>query len=133
MKSQMVVDKKGALVIATSFANGKKHDFRLFKESKTGVHPQINILTDSGYLGINKIHQNSSQPKKKSKKKPLTKEEKRGNSELSSRRVLNEHVISRVKKFRIVGDRYRNRRKRFGLRFNLICGVYNYEQKQRAL
>ena len=25
------------------------------------------------------------------------------------------------------GKRYRNRRKRFGLRFNLIAGIHNYE------
>ncbi|MDR0637616.1 MAG: IS5/IS1182 family transposase, partial [Spirochaetaceae bacterium] len=32
------------------------------------------------------------------------------------------------KRFKIVADRYRNRRKRFGLRFNLICGICNFER-----
>jgi len=27
-----------------------------------------------------------------------------------------------------VSDQYRNRRKRFGLRFNLIAGICNYER-----
>jgi hypothetical protein len=66
-------------------------------------------------------------PKKKSKKKPLTKEDKKNNRKISSERVLNENVIGLVKRFKIVNDKYRNRRKRFGLRFNLICGIYNYE------
>jgi hypothetical protein len=66
-------------------------------------------------------------PKKKSKKKPLTKEDKKNNRKISSERVLNENVIGVVKRFKIVNDKYRNRRKRFGLRFNLICGIYNYE------
>ena len=35
--------------------------------------------------------------------------------------------IGSLKRFKIVSDRYRNRRKRFGLRFNLIAGIYNYE------
>ena len=26
-------------------------------------------------------------------------------------------------------DRYRNRRKRFGLRFNLVAGIHNYERR----
>ncbi|MCL2519246.1 MAG: IS5/IS1182 family transposase, partial [Oscillospiraceae bacterium] len=30
-------------------------------------------------------------------------------------------------RFRIVSERYRNRRKGFGLRFNLIAGICNYE------
>ena len=66
-------------------------------------------------------------PKKKSKKSPLTKQDKIKNKELSSERALNENVIGAIKRFKIVSDRYRNRRKRFGLRFNLIAGIYNYE------
>jgi hypothetical protein len=66
-------------------------------------------------------------PKKRSKKNPLTKEDKKNNRQLSSQRVLNENVISVLKRFAIISDRYRNRRKRFGLRFNIISGIYNME------
>ena len=66
-------------------------------------------------------------PKKKSKKHPLTSQDKQRNKELSSLRVLNEHVIGMIKRFKIVADKYRNRRKRFGLRFNLISGICNFE------
>lgn len=38
-------------------------------------------------------------------------------------------VIGMVKRFKIVADKYRNQRKRFGLRFNLIAGLYNFELK----
>jgi len=120
-------------VICTDFSNGKKHDFRLFKESRLPIHPNSKVLTDTGYLGIKKIHSASELPKKRSKKKPLTQQDKLNNKNLSSQRVLSENINSRIKRFRIVGDRYRNRRKRFGLRFNLICGIYNYEQKRVAL
>ena len=65
--------------------------------------------------------------KKKSKKKPLTKEDKKQNRELSAQRALNENVIGSIKRFKIVADKYRNRRKRFGLRFNLIAGIHNFE------
>ena len=78
-------------------------------------------------MGIQKIHSNSTLPKKKSKKNPLTKEDKRNNRKLSSKRVLNENAISVLKRFSIISDRYRNRRKRFGLRFNIISGIYNME------
>jgi hypothetical protein len=49
------------------------------------------------------------------------------NREISSERVVNENVIGSLKRFKIVSDRYRNRRKRFGLRFNLIAGIHNFE------
>ncbi|MBS4167035.1 hypothetical protein NEOC65_002138 [Neochlamydia sp. AcF65] len=32
-----------------------------------------------------------------------------------------------LKRFKIIADRYRNRRKRFALRFNLIAAIYNWE------
>ena len=66
-------------------------------------------------------------PKKNSKKNALTKEDKKNNQKLASERVLNENVIGMIKRFKIVADKYRNRRKRFGLRFNLIAGIYNWE------
>jgi len=38
---QVVIDKKTRKVNCTAFANGKCHDFRLFKESKTHIHKDI--------------------------------------------------------------------------------------------
>jgi len=121
------VDKKSQQIICTSFANGKRHDFRLFKESRTRIHPAISVVTDTGYQGLQKIHLKTQMPKKKSKKNPLTKEEKRNNQQISKERVVNENVIGSLKRFKIIADRYRNRRKRFALRFNLIAGIYNLE------
>jgi hypothetical protein len=66
-------------------------------------------------------------PKKSSKKTPLAKTDKANNKYLSRERVLNEHVIGMIKRFKIIAHKYRNRRKRFGLRFNLISGIYNHE------
>jgi hypothetical protein len=45
-------------------------------------------------------------------------------------RISVEHVIRRFKSFRLFSGRYRNRRKRFGLRLNLIAGLLNYERAQ---
>jgi hypothetical protein len=48
-------------------------------------------------------------------------------NKLSLQRVVNENVIGSLKIFKIINDRYRNRRKRFGLRFNLIAAIHNLE------
>ncbi|HEX7412887.1 MAG TPA: transposase family protein [Bacteroidia bacterium] len=53
--------------------------------------------------------------KKRSKKNLLTKEEKQQNKSVSSKRVAIENIIRDVKIFRIVAEKYRNRRKKFGL------------------
>lgn len=117
------MDKKTKAIICTAFCNGKRHDFKLFKESKMRIHPEIKTITDTGYQGIQKLHGNSELPKKRSKKNPLTKEAKKKNQELASERVINENVIGMLKRFKIIAEKYRNRRKRFGLRFNLIAGI----------
>ena len=62
---------------------------------------------------------------KKSKKNPLTKADKKQNHRLSSSRVMIENLIREVNIFRIIAEKYRNRRKQFGLRFNLIAAVFN--------
>jgi hypothetical protein len=106
---------------------GRVHDFRLFKESKTAMLPCIESLTDSGYQGIQKIHANCVKPVKGTKKRPLTKEDKKHNHQVGSKRVMVEHIIRELKIFKIMAAPYRNRRKRFGLRINLIAAIYNFE------
>lgn len=121
------MDKKSQKIVCTAFSPGRKHDFRLFKESRVRVQPQTKLLTDTGYVGIKKIHAHAEHPKKSSKLHPLTKQDKKNNRDLSSERVLNENVLASLKRFKILSERYRNRRRRFGLRFNLIAAVYNAE------
>ena len=91
------------------------------------VKQETAIETDTGYQGMRKLHANSVLPKKRSKKHRLSKEDKIRNRQISSDRVVNEHIIGRVKRFRILLERYRNRRKRFALRFSLIAGICNFE------
>jgi hypothetical protein len=114
-------------IIYTFFSKGRRHDFRIFKESKTKFHSEISLITDGGYRGLKKLYAKSQMPKRRSKKNPLTKQDKKNNQFLSKERVINENAISLLKRFKILADRYRNRRKRFGLRFNLIASVYNLE------
>ena len=122
-----MVNKKTKQVVCTAFAKGRIHDFRLFKTSCTRLLAKILARVDSGYQGLQKLHTNTLLPKKKTKKNPLTKDDKKRNRELSSQRVENENVLGVLKRFRIIAERYRNRGKRFGIRFNLICGIYNME------
>jgi len=37
------------------------------------------------------------------------------------------NFVRKGKRLKIISDRYENRRKRFGLRFNLIAGIHNLE------
>lgn len=127
IKSQLVFNRTTKKIICVKTSKGRKHDFRLFKESKTNIHPDNKVLVDSGYLGIKKFHTNSQIPKKSSKKNPLSLTDKKVNADISSNRVPVEHVFAFLKKFHILADKYRNRRKRFHLRLTLISAIYNME------
>lgn len=86
-------------------------------------------LADKGYQGLAKIHPNSCTPNKKPRGTSLSIENKHCNRQLAKLRVVGEHINRSLKIFKILSERYRNRRKRFGLRLNLIAGLYNYELK----
>lgn len=127
IKTQVLVDKKTRKIICVVQAEGRKHDIRVLKESKTRVHPNIKAKVDTGYQGFQKIHANTEIPKKRSKKNPLTPEDKKSNRAISSGRVVVENIIRSLKIFRILAEKYRCRRKRFNLRLNIIAGIYNFE------
>lgn len=123
----MVVNGTSRQVICTATGRGPTHDSALYKRSKVEPHESLEVLADSGYQGLSKLHEKSGMPHKKPRESELTDEQKRSNRELARRRVVVEHVIRRLKIFRILAERYRNRRKRFSLRFNLIAGLCNHE------
>ena len=84
---------------------------------------------DSGYQGICDIHKNSETPKKKPKGGELTKEEKEENRRISRDRILIENINAKIKVFKIMANKYRNRRNRHSLRTNLICGIINHDSR----
>ncbi len=87
----------------------------------------IKEQTDSGYQGISALHRNSETPKKKPRDGKLSAKEKRENRRISRERILIENMNAKIKVFKIMKYSYRNRRKRHGLRLNLICGIINFE------
>ena len=123
----MIANQKTAEIVATAFSQGSKHDFQLFKDEKFEIAQHIRILADAGYQGLADLHENCQTPFKKSKYHPLTKKEKQKNRTLAQKRILIEHIFRKLKIFRILSDKYRNRRTRFALRFNLIAAIYYFE------
>jgi len=125
----LVADLNTEEILATDFCDGSEHDFQLFKRSRCSISRQTCVLADAGYQGLAALHPNSQTPAKKSKHHPLSQEQKASNRELARKRILVENIIRRLKIFRILSERYRNRRRRFGLRFNLIAAICNSELK----
>ena len=103
-----------------------RHDFSLYKRGKTALPDAAECLADSGYQGLADLHEKVRTPFKKPKGGELNAGQKQFNKALARERVVIEHIIRNLKIFRIVAAKYRNRRRRFMLRMNLIAGLYNY-------
>ena len=100
------------------------HDFTVFKGEKR-PSKKSRLFVDSGYQGIADIHQNADFPYQSSKNKPLAAEEKEYNTALSRFRVIVGHIFGDIKTFKIMSERYRNKRRRYAVKFNIIAGIVN--------
>ncbi|HEV3771401.1 IS5 family transposase [Streptococcus pneumoniae] len=126
MKAQAIVTSQGRIVSLDITVN-YCHDMKLFKMSRRNIGQAGKILADSGYQGLMKIYPQAQTPRKSSKFKPLTVEDKTYNHALSKERSKVENIFAKVETFKMFSTTYRNHRKRFGLRMNLIAGIINHE------
>jgi len=129
VKTQITVNKKGLILHKTKHRKGKQHDYDIFK--KTGpppIPPKVEIGVDLGYFGIKKDYPelNVNIPVKKPKGKELTRQERRCNKKQRKARVIVEHTISRMKKYRIMAEEFRNRLTRYDRMTSIVCGLVNF-------
>jgi len=128
-KSVVVTDKKRRILVVTKQKSGRRHDKKLAdKNSVFEMIPQeIPVYADTGFIGAQRVHSNIYIPKKKSKKRPLTFDEKETNKLISSYRVVVEHAIGGIKRLRCMSEKLRNRRAFVDDQFILLAsGLWNY-------
>ena len=129
IKTQILFCKNRCLIVGIRLDKGHVHDFELFKRSEGADLPDgVEEIGDSGYQGLGKLHKNSETPVKKPRGGKLSEEQKASNRLLSKKRICIEHVNAWVKRFRILKDRYRNRRCNFWKPMFLACVVFNWNQ-----
>ena len=126
MKTQAIVTSQGRIV-SLDIAVNYYHDMKLFKMSRRNIGQAGKIFAGSGYTGLMKIYSQAQTPRKSSKLKPLTLEDKSYNHVLSKKRIKVENIFAKVKTFKLFSTTYRNRRKRFRLIMNLISIIINRE------
>jgi hypothetical protein len=123
-KFEVQINKKGKIVNISDEYGGRRHDF-FIRKSEDPMPRDAEKIVDLGYQGLQKRTKNVLIPYKKSKKTPLTDEQKQHNKSVSSDRIAIEHVFAKLKTFKILGTVYRNFQKKLHLRFNIISGIYN--------
>jgi len=134
-KGVVVTDVHKRILLLTPTKSGRRHDKRIAdKNMLARSFPEnVTVWVDTGFQGFNKLHQNTMIPKKRRKKTPLTLTEKEDNKLISQIRVVAEHAIGGMKRFKAATDIYRNRRENIDDHLSLVsAGLWNYHLLYRA-
>lgn len=124
IKNEIITTEAGRIVSVSKSAPGTVADITIRRRGPP-LSETAHAYMDSGYQGYQDDHPAIDIPYKKPKKGKLTKQEKEYNHALSRFRVRVEHAIGRMKKFRILADRYRYPRLRHSVKFSIIAGITN--------
>ncbi|CAN5744840.1 hypothetical protein BH23THE1_BH23THE1_02600 [soil metagenome] len=105
-----------------------KHDYKVYKKNHPDIPKNVMGMYDLGFLWVEKDYpqQRSSLPIKKEKGCELTAEEKKYNKNHSAKRIVIEHAICRIKKYRITNDVFRNRLRKYDRISDKVSGRVNY-------
>jgi DDE superfamily endonuclease/Helix-turn-helix of DDE superfamily endonuclease len=135
VKNNVIVNMDTRMVEHLSgTCEGKKHDKKICDEERPTLPQGCTLYKDTGYQGYEPEGIETIQPKKKPRGKELTDEEKEANRLISSVRVVVEHVISGIKRCRIVKDIFRNTKDKFAdLAMEIACGLHNLRNHCRSL
>lgn len=128
MKMQVLINAATHMIMCVASGKGATHDLTLFRESGVVIHSETALIGDAGYQGVWRDHGHALTPHKASKNHVLTPEERQENRALAHFRQPIEHVIRRLKIFRVLKEVYRHCRRRFALRLAIIAGLVNLAQ-----
>jgi len=123
IKNTIISSTEKMIVFLGLTTQGSFHDYSLLKEEfppEKDWFKLLKILVDLGYLGMDKDYEGDiNLPHKKPRKTKdnpepkLTEEQKAKNKALSQIRILVENTISGIKRYGILTQNFRNKRKNF--------------------
>jgi len=107
---------------------GKRHDYRIYKKNHPNLPEDVMSMFDLGFLGVEKDYQKQKSllPIKKEKGCELTVQEKEYNRNHCVKRIVIEHVICKIKKYRIMNDVFRNKLRKYDSISDIVSGLVNY-------
>jgi hypothetical protein len=127
-KTVVLSDEHKRILYMTPTKSGRRHDKRLVDKFgvMAAIPPNVATWTDTGFQGIQRQHRNVVMPTKRSKRHPFTETDKVNNRLISSIRVVSEHAIGGMKRFKAASDVYRNKLANLDDRMTAICaGLWN--------
>jgi len=134
LKSQVAVDEEsGRFVDVSDSVPGRWADIKLLKRSRLmkRLPEGVGGIGDLGYVGIGDLHPSGACPRRKPRGKPRPPEDVRYNRAFSRRRIVVEHALARLRRFRAVSGVNRHRRPGHAMRVRAIAGLVNRMRDHR--
>ena len=135
LKSQVAVgEESGRFVDVSGSVPGRWADIKLLKRSRlmNRLPAGVGGVGDLGHTGIRDLRASAACPRRKPRGKPRPPEDVRYNRAFSRRRVVVEHALARLRRFRAVTDLNRRRRKGHAARVRACAGLVNRMLDHRA-
>jgi hypothetical protein len=133
-KNLLVASEQRRVLYLSPTVEGSLHDKALADELELEFVAGQRLLLDLGFLGYQPKDTQVFLPKKKTPKGQLSDHQKAYNQLLASIRVSVEHVMSAVKRLRIVKDKIRLKKDHIRDQVMLIaCGLHNLRLSNRNL
>jgi hypothetical protein len=128
VKTQFMINNRGCIIHKSNHKKGCRHDYDIYEENHPVTPKEVVNVFDLGYLGIEKdfTDQLSALPYKKNRNQELSEEEKEYNQYHSKKRIVIEHTICRLKKYRIMNDIFRNKLRKYDKISDIVSGLVNY-------
>jgi len=129
VKNLYTASQNGLIVYKTNHKQrGRRHDYRIYRKNHPELPDEVTSMFDLGFVGVEKDYpeQKSSLPIKKEKGYELTTQEKEYNHNHSAKRIVIEHVICRIKKYKIMSDIFRNKLRKYDKVSDIVSGLVNY-------
>jgi hypothetical protein len=128
VKTQLMVNNQAIIIYKLRYKKGRKHDYDIYKKDHSVTPKEVVNTFDLGYLGVEKDfpEQKSSLPNRKKRNQELSQEEKEYNKNHSKKRIVIEHTICRLKKYRIMNEVFRNRLRKYNGVSDVVAGLVNY-------
>jgi hypothetical protein len=137
LKTQLTVASTGRILDVSNTYPGSVHDKTLLDQEKTieKLPERTCQRLDLGYQGVVQKYPKHYAiiPIKKPKKNELTPLEKELNQLHSSKRIIAEHVISRLKKFKICKNTFRGRIGNYNQIFSSVAALLNFKLKYATM
>ena len=130
-----MVNSHGIVIHKVGHKKGRRHDYDIHKKNHSITPKEVVNVFDLGYLGVERDFSEQPSPTPNGKKRnllQLSKEQKDHNKSHSKKRIVIEHTICRLKKYRILADVFRNKLKKYSKISGIVSGLINYKMMNQC-